>query len=361
MPKGSIQVSATTGTTGAYILTELHGITCLGGISAGVSGITGYNVQIAKMAWGNTGEYYWIDNTVAEISGAGSSCGRGPLPIQMRDTSGTAISTSAINGQTSRAIDVNIIGQTGTGSSMTIQNQISGGSTAPMAVAGNSAGGHVPVAGDVSGGPIPHIGATGDALTLGPTAGGKTAALYMAATGAFSGTIAAKLRSIASSAHLIAFGGTSHRGEYKVAGLSCDIRSFGATVGVGSVESGITFGTVVTAIAGGVTVGIGSVSVDNPVVIGSSTAGTGGAYAGSGGVQFRSTSVTVQSGVRIKNTHGSGTLTVSYDSGGGTFSNMTGGWDLDDREEVFIEVDNLNKIYVRGTVDAGMNYSYYAT
>lgn len=361
MPKGSIQLSATTGTTGAYILTELHGITCLGGISAGVSGITGYNVQVAKMAWGNTGEYYWVDSSYAEISGAGASCGRGPLPVQLRDSAGSPISTSAISGSSSKAVDVSIVNQSGTGSVLNIQTPDAGaGATngAYIAVAGTTNGGYVPIAGSTGGGAIPHVGATSD---LGTTFGANsTSAKAKSATGAFYGTISQKLRTIASYLGQIKEGGTGSDGTFRVRGLSADIRTVLPTVKIAP-TGGVTFGTHLLSIASGLTVGIGSVSVDNPVVIGASTAGTGGAYAGSGGVQMRSTSTAVQSGVRIKNTHGSGTLTVSYDTAGATSTAMTGGWDLDDREEVFVEVDNLTKIYVRGTVDAGMNYSYYAT
>ena len=355
MPKGSIQISATTGTTGAYILTELHGITCLGGVSAGVSGVTGYNVQVAKMAWGNTGEYYWVDSSYAEISGAGASCGRGPLPVQLRDTAGSAISTSAISGSSSKAVDVSIVNQGGTASSVLVHGP---GGTGTIAIAGTSVGHYVPIAGSTGGGAIPHVGATSD---LGTTFGANlTSATAKSATGAFYGTISQKLRIIASYLGQMKVGGTGADGTYRTRGLSADVVTVLPTVKIAP-TGGVTFGTHLLSIASGLTVGIGSVSVDNPVVIGSSTAGTGGAYAGSGGIQMRSTSTAVQSGVRIKNTHGSGTLTVSYDSAGATFTAMTGGWDLDDREEVFVEVDNLTKIYIRGTVDGGMNYSYYAT
>ena len=163
MPKGSIQLSATTGTTGAYVLTELHGITCLGGISAGVSGVTGYQVQVAKMAWGNTGENYWVDTSYAEISGAGASCGRGPLPVQLRDSSGTAISTSSISGSSSRAIDVTLVNQSGTGSTISVNNTDAGKVAGSyIAVAGTTNGAYVPVAGSTAGGAIPHVGATSD-------------------------------------------------------------------------------------------------------------------------------------------------------------------------------------------------------
>ena len=364
MPKGSIQISATTGTTGAYILTELHGITCLGGVSAGVSGVTGYNVQVAKMAWGNTGEYYWVDSSYSEISGAGASCGRGPLPVQMRDASGAAVSTSAISGSTSRAVDVNILNQGGSASVLSMQNPDAGSGTtngAYIAVAGTTNGAYVPIAGSTAGGAIPHVGATMDkGTTFGANA---TSAKALSATGAFYGTISSKLRASASYLGQMKVGGTGADGTYRVSGLSADIRSFAAGITVSTVAelTGFTYANSIAAIAGGVTIGIGSVSIDNPVVMGSSTAGTGGAYAGSAGIQIRTTSTALQSGVRVKNTHGSGTLTVSYDTAAGSTSAMTGGWDLDDREEVFVEVDNLTKVYVRGTVDAGTSYSYYAT
>ena len=65
MAKGSLFVYAgTTGSTGAHILTEFHGITCVGGITAGVSGVTGYDVQVIKPAWGGSGEFYWVQVVV---------------------------------------------------------------------------------------------------------------------------------------------------------------------------------------------------------------------------------------------------------------------------------------------------------
>ena len=63
MSKGSIQISAATGggeCGGSFILTEVHGVTCTG-ISAGVAGLTGYNVQIAKMAWGQFNYIVWYN------------------------------------------------------------------------------------------------------------------------------------------------------------------------------------------------------------------------------------------------------------------------------------------------------------
>ena len=98
------------------------------------------------------------------------------------------------------------------------------------------------------------------------------------------------------------------------------------------------------------------------MVVGSNSAPTGGTGGGSGygGTQVRTASTALVSGVRIKNTQGSTTLTVSYDALAGSTTGMTSGWDLDDREEVFIEVDNLDKIYVRSSASA-TSYSYYAT
>jgi len=356
--KGSLQLSAVQGTTGSYILTETHGQTCTG-ISSGVSGYTGdYDVQVNKVAWGATGEFQWVNDTVISVSG--TSCGAGPLPVQLRSSAGAAISTSAINGSTSRAVDVNILNQGGSAAQIDISN-INAGSYATagayIAVAGTTNGGYVPVAGDTGGGAIPHVGATTDTGSTFST--NATAAKARGTTGAFIGTISAKLRAIASYLGQMKVGGTGADGVYRASGLSSDIRSLGCGITI-SPTGGITFNAQLSAIAGGVTIGIGSVAVDNPVVMGSNTCGTGGAYAGSGGVQVRTSSVPLKSGIRIKNTHGSGTLTVSYDSAAGSTSAMTGGWDLDDAEEVFVEVDNMNKIYVRGTVDAGMNYSYYA-
>ena len=365
MPKGSIQISATTGTTGAYILTERHGITNVGGVSAGVSGITGYNVQVAKMAWGNTGEYYWIDSSVAEISGAGSSCGRGPLPVQIRDDTGAAVSTTAISGSTKRMVDVNIRNQGGSAAGILIYGP---GATATLAVAGTSGGHYLPIAGSTAGGAIPHIGSTTD---LGVTAGGiivtQSYAGAIGPTGSYSGTVSGKLRAIASYLGQIKVGGTGADGVNRASGLSADIRSLNGWTGSAKgntvlIEATGGFTASISAIAGGITIGIASVAVDNPSVIGSKTAITGGTGGGSGygGVQVRTTSVTLKSGVRIKNTQGSTTLTVSYDSSAGSTTGMTSGWDLDDREEVFVEVDNLNKIYVRSSASA-TTFSYYAT
>jgi hypothetical protein len=366
MPKGSVQVNTltingTTGTTGAYILTERHGITCLGGVSAGVSGVTGYEVPVTKMAWGNTGEYYWIDSTVAEISGGGGSCGRGPLPVQLITDGGAAISSTAISSSTKRMVDVNILNQGGSAASLLIYGP---GATATIAVAGTSGGHYVPIAGSTAGGAIPHVGATTDASVTG---GYGTSAQALAVTGGFAGTVSAKLRRIASDIHSIKVGGTGADGTYRIGGLSADIRSvIGWTGDVGGpsvlikATGGMT--AAISAIAGGITIGIASVAVDNPAVIGSNTAITGGTGGGSGwgGTQLSTTSTTLKSGVRIKNTQGSTTLTVSYDSSAGTTTGMTSGWDLDDREEVFIEVDNINKIFVRSSGSATA-YSYYAT
>jgi hypothetical protein len=358
MPKqGGMQVSATTGTTGSFVATETF-LTGTGlGLSSG-AGATQMEVQIVKLAWGSTGEFYWVDDAVS--SGATTGSGNAPIPIQMRDSSGSAVSTTAISSSTSRMIDVNIRNQGGSAASLLIYGP---GATATIAVAGTSGGHYVPIAGSTAGGAIPHVGATTDSSATG---GFGLAAHAIAATGAFAGTISAKLRRIASDLHSIKVGGTGADGTYRIGGLSADIRSVNGWTGSAKgstvlIEATGGMTAAIAAIAGGVTIGIGSISVDNPVVMGSSTAGTGGAYGGSGGIQLRTTSTTLQSGVRVKNTHGSGTLTVSYDSVAGSTSAMTGGWDLDDREEVFVEVDNLNKVYVRGTIDAGINYSYYAT
>lgn len=352
-------MSAAQGTTGSYILTETHGQTCTG-ISSGVSGYTGdYDVQVNKVAWGSTGEFQWVNDTVISVSG--TSCGAGPLPVQLRSDAGAAVSTSAINGQTSRAVDVNLISQGGSAAQIDISN-IAAGSFATagayIAVAGTTNGAFVPVAGSTVGGAIPHVGATTDTGSTFST--NATAAKARGTTGAFIGTISSKLRAIASYLGQMKVGGTGADGVHRVSGLSADIRSVLPTVKIAP-TGGVTFGTHLLTIASGITIGIGSVAVDNPNVIGSSTAGTGGAYAGSGGVQIRTSSVALKSGVRVKNVHGSGTLTVSYDTAAGATTAMTGGWQLDDAEEVFVEVDNLNKVYVRGTIDAGINYCYYAT
>ncbi len=361
--KGSIQLSAKEGTTGSYVLTETHGQTCTG-ISSGVSGYTGdYDVQVIKLAWGSTGDFYWADEAVG-AAGA-TNCGAGPLPVQLRSNAGAAISTSALSGSSSRAIDVNVINQGGSAGQLDISN-ISAGSYATagayIAIAGTTNGGYVPIAGSTAGGAIPHVGATTD---LSATGGYGTSAQAKSSTGGFAGTISSKLRRMASDLHSINVGGTGADGTYRVGGLSADLRSVNGWTGSAKGKTVLVEATggvtaSISAIAGGVTIGIGSIAVDNPIVMGSSTAGTGGAYQGSGGVQIRTASTTLKSGVRVKNVHGSGTLTVSYDSIAGSTSAMTGGWDLDDAEEVFIEVDNLNKIYVRGTIDAGINYCYYA-
>jgi|TARA_R110000824_G_scaffold58888_9_gene158772 hypothetical protein len=358
MPKqGGIQLSAPSGDTGGFIATETF-LTGTGlGLSSG-AGATQMEVQVVKLAWGSTGEFYWVDDSVA--AGATTGSGNGPIPIQMRDSSGSAVSTTAISSSTSRMIDVNIRNQGGSAASLLIYGP---GATATIAVAGTSGGHYVPIAGSTAGGAIPHVGATTDSSVTG---GYGTSAQAIATTGGFAGTVSEKLRRMTSDLHSIKVGGTGADGTYRIGGLSADIRSVNGWTGSAKgstvlIEATGGMTAAIAAIAGGVTIGIGSISVDNPVVMGSSTAGTGGAYAGSGGIQLRTGSTVLQSGVRVKNTHGSGTLTVSYDSVAGSTSAMTGGWNLDDREEVFVEVDNLNKVYVRGTIDAGINYSYYAT
>ena len=95
-------------------------------------------------------------------------------------------------------------------------------------------------------------------------------------------------------------------------------------------------------------------SVDNPVVIGHRVAGFTFE-------QVNSTSTTLVSCVRLKNINGSGTLTVTYDSTAGSTTGMTSGFQLDDREELFVEVDNLTKVYVMCGLTAGCTFSYYAT
>ena len=357
--KGSFQLSAVQGTTGSYVLTEAVGQT-QSGITTGVSGFTGdLECQVVKIAWGSTGEFYWADEEVSTTTG--TTGGARPLPVQLRSSAGAAVSTSAISGSSSRAVDVNLVNQGGSAAQVDISNVNAGSATGSfIAVAGTTNGAFVPVAGSTVGGAIPHVGATTDTGSTFST--NATAAKARGATGAFIGTISAKLRAIASFLGQMKVGGTGADGVYRVSGLSADIRGVagGVTIGTSAELTGFTFSNSIAAIAGGVTIGIGSVAVDNPVVIGSSTAGTGGAYGGSAGVQIRTSSVALKSGVRVKNVHGSGTLTVSYDTAAGSTSAMTGGWELDDAEEVFIEVDNLNKVYVRGTVDAGMNYCYYA-
>ena len=92
MARGTIQLQAATGGDtapgGAYVLTEIHGVTCTG-LCAAVSGLTGYNVQVAKMAWGTTGEYYWVDNSVSSAGTTG--CGAAPLPCQLVDSNGNPV------------------------------------------------------------------------------------------------------------------------------------------------------------------------------------------------------------------------------------------------------------------------------
>ena len=343
--KGTIKLTAGDGLGATFAST---------GISAS-SGATGYEVQVFKVAWGSTGEFKWVDDSV-------SSTYSGPLPVQLLDNTATPFSSTAISGSSNKMLDVNIRNQGGSASSLAISSPLGDGT---IAVAGTSGGHYISVAGSTSGGAIPHIGGTSDKLSS-LTAGSASSALAKGPTGAFSGTVSAKLRSIAGDIHQLLAGGTGADGNYRTAGINSDIRSFasGVTLGVvdTSIGGGFTYSNSIQSIAGGVTIGIASVQVDNPVVIGANTAITGGTGGGSGwgGTQIRTASTALVSGVRIKNTQGSGTLTVSFDALAGSTSGMTSGWNLDDREEVFIEVDNLNKVYVRSSASATA-YSYYAT
>jgi len=352
MSKGSIQISAATGggeCGGSFILTEVHGVICTG-ISAGVVGLTGYNVQVSKMAWGTTGEYYWVDDSIRSAGTTG--CGSAPLPIQLIDSNGNQVKFSTVAGSAKTALDVVIREQGGSAAYLNISNRFAGnGDTTGnyIAVAGTTNGGYIPVAGSTVGGAIPHIGSTTDILGS-LTFGAMTAGHASAATGAFSGTVSAKLRNIAGGVHQLIAGGTGADGVYRIGGISADIRSI-PTVTV-QATGGMT--AAISAIAGGLTIGIGSVSVDNPVVIGYRVAGFTFE-------QLNSNSTTLQSGIRVKNVNGSGTLTVTYDSAAGATTGMTSGFQLDDREEMFIEVDNTTKVYVMCGLTAGCTFSYYAT
>jgi len=151
------------------------------------------------------------------------------------------------------------------------------------------------------------------------------------------------------------FGGTGNDGTHYIRGLSADLRSIasGVTFGV-QLNHGFTHTVSIGSIASDVTVGISSVSVDNPVSIGSRTAGATFE-------RVNAASTTLQSGVRIKNVAGSGVIKVVYDSAAGSTTGMTQGFELTDREEIFVEVDNLQKVYVTSGVTSGLTFSYYAT
>ena len=347
---GTTKMGAPQGNSGSTLLTET-----VTKASTGISssaGATAYEVQVFKVAWGASGEFHWADDSV-------NGNLAGPLPVQMLDSTGTPFNGSAIDGSSNKMLDINIRAQTGTGSALIIRNPDAGkGSTngGYIAVAGTTNGGHVPVAGSISGGAIPHIGATTDILGS-FTSGDDTAAHASGATGNFSGTVSAKLRTIASDIQALIAGGTGADGTSRTNGLNVDIRTVTSGITLATQETqlgGFTLTNSIQAIAGGVTIGIGSVSVDNPVVIGHRVAGFTFE-------QVNSTSTTLQSGVRLKNVNGSGTLTVTYDSAAGSTTGMTSGFQLDDREELFVEVDNLNKVYVMCGVTAGCTFSYYAT
>jgi len=341
---GTYQVSPAAGSTGVYLMSEQFGLT-----ATGISGATTTpaEVQVHKIAWGKTGEFYWASE---DTSGAGTAgAGAGPIPIQLRDASGNAISSSAIASSSNKMLDVNIRNQGGSAAQLDISN-IGAGSYATagkyIAVAGTTNGGYVPIAGSTAGGAIPHIGASSDGYLTSPTGG----------TQGWEGTISEKLRTMTSALHLLKHGGTGNDGAYAIHGLSMDLRSAVGGVTVASFDTqlaGFTYTNSIQAIKGGVTIGIGSVSIDNPVVIGSRTAGT--AFE-----RVNGTSTTLQSGVRVKNVAGSGTIHVGYDSAAGSTTGMTQGFQLDDAEEMFVEVDNLNKVYVKAS-SAGLTFSYYAT
>ena len=342
--KGTYQESAASGTTGTYFLSEQFGLTATGISGATVSPA---EVRVVKVAWGTTGEFYWADEQVLASGTAGA--GAGPVPVQLRDSSGNPFSSTAISGSSNRSLDVNIVDQGGSASVVNIFNTNAGATLVDgggyVAVAGTTYGAYVPIAGSTAGGAIPHIGATTDGYLI-PHASG---------TQGWEGTISEKLRTITSAIHLMKFGGTANDGSHYIRGLSADLRSIHTGVTFkAELSHGVTHGVVIEAIASGVTVGIGSVEIDNPVVIGHRVAG----YTFE---RVNSTSTTLVSGVRLKNINGSGTLTVTYDSAAGSTTGMTSGFQLDDREELFIEVDNLHKVYVMCGLTAGCTFSYYAT
>jgi len=347
---GTTKMSAPQGATGSTLLTETH-TKASTGISSS-AGATGYEVQVFKVAWGASGEFHWADDSV-------NGNLAGPVPVQMLDSTGTPFNGSAIDGSSNKMLDINIRAQTGTGSALIIRNPDAGkGSTngGYIAIAGTTNGGHVPVAGSIAGGAIPHIGATTDILGS-FTSGDDTAAHASGATGNFSGTVSAKLRTIASDIHALIAGGTGADGTSRTNGLNVDIRTVTSGITLATQETqlgGFTFTNSIQAIAGGVTIGIGSVSVDNPVVI--AQRGVGATFA-----QLNSVSTTLVSGVRVKNVNGSGTLTVTYDALMGSTTGMTGGFQLTDREEIFVEVDDISKVYIKSAATAGCTLSYYAT
>jgi len=330
--QGGIQLSAAAGTTGAGILTEQFQ-----GDATGISGGgTTFEVQVFKVAWGSTGEFYWADEQTSASGTAGA--GAGPLPIQLRDSSGNAISSTAINGSSNRSLDVSLVNQGGSASELYVSSNITG-------IGGQSLGVYLPIAGSTAGGAIPHIGATTDGYLIPHSVG----------TQGWEGTISEKLRTITSAIHLMKFGGTGNDGTHYIRGLSADLRSIasGVTFGV-QLNHGFTHTVSIGSIASDVTVGISSVSVDNPVSIGSRTAGATFE-------RVNAASTTLQSGVRIKNVAGSGVIKVVYDSAAGSTTGMTQGFELTDREEIFVEVDNLQKVYVTSGVTSGLTFSYYAT
>lgn len=317
------------------------------GMTSGISGSTlPFDVQVFKVAWGSTAEFFWTDREVS--AGATTGFGSGPLPIQIMDKNGADIATSTITGSTSKAIDVYIRGQGSSGANISIYTPNAGSVTGSyLAVAGTTNGGYVPIAGSTAGGAIPHIGATTD-IYLAPAGSG---------TAGFEGTISSKLRTIADALYLIKHGGTASTGTYYPSGISADIRTFLGSTGtitanLSMAATGLT--AAIASIAGGVTIGIGSVAIDDPVKIGSRTAGATFE-------QLLGTSTTLKSGVRVKNINGSSTLTVAYDSAAGSTTGMTSGYVLSDGEELFVEVSNLNKVYLLGGLTSGVSFCYYAS
>ena len=341
-PKGGVGITSGGEAAETFIGTEQFSFASMG-LTSGISGNTlSVDIQVVKVAWGSTAEFFWTDKqTTSGITG----CGSGPLPVQIIDRNGADIATTTISGSNAKALDVHIRGQ---GTYINVSNNNAGSGTGTyIAVAGTTNGGYVPIAGSTVGGAIPHIGATTD-IWLTPAGSG---------TAGFQGTISSKLRSAAESLYLIKHGGTGSDGTHYPRGISTDIRSFLGSTGYVNViltSSAVGLTANITSIAGGVTIGIGSVAIDNPVKMGSRTAGATFE-------QLIGTSTTLKTGVRLKNINGSSTLTVAYDSAAGVTTGMTSGYELSSTEELFLEVSDMNTVYVMGGLTAGLSFCYYAS
>ena len=100
---------------------------------------------------------------------------------------------------------------------------------------------------------------------------------------------------------------------------------------------------------------IRTIQIFDPVVM-----KTVGSIGNSAFVQVHSAGATLENGARIKCTNSNGLRVGTYDPVAHTGTTGGGGFDLDEREEVFIELRQLSHLWVKGA-DGSSEYTVIAS